>query len=368
MNNRRIILSSLALIMLFFFSLSAVAQEKETCALTKDSTATIDVNKLANTLIKRIKLSGYAQGGYTYDSKQSPNNEFKIYRIIFMANATVNRHINAFFMFDFNTGSLHELYFNYKFSPALNVRVGQFKTPFSIENCLSPTVLELTYPSSLATTYMICGGSQLMMPGGAGRDGGLNVYGTLLKGAVDYSVAVMNGTGRNKGDSNSQKDFVASISVHPAKWLTFNTSMILGTGNTTVAVSKDDASVYTAAAAPGVTGFKVNGNFKRNRYSAGMCVDTKSVGLRSEYMRAEDADSHSDGYYATGRLKNVFRNFDTVLSYDYLKTFADKQQRYTAGVQYWFYPQCRFQVCYSYKKSDSLGGENILMTQLQLRF
>jgi len=39
-------------------------------------------NKLVNTLIERIKLSGYAQGGFDYYDQSSPKDQFKIARIM----------------------------------------------------------------------------------------------------------------------------------------------------------------------------------------------------------------------------------------------------------------------------------------------
>lgn len=345
---------------------SLFAQEKESCSL--DTTRTIDVNKIVNTLSKRIKLSGYAHVGYYYNSQQSPRDEFKIPRIIFMADARINKQLNMYFMFDFRSASLHELYINYSPSKSFNVKMGQFKNPFSMENQLSPTVLETTYCTSLVTSYMVGGGDNLMMKGSSGRDLGLNVYGTLCKNILEYSLAVMNGQGRNNTDGNSQKDFVARLTAHPLPWLILSTSMILGTGNTTVVASTSDPKTYTCASAPGVTGFKSNGNFTRNRYAAGFCIESKHLGLRSEYMHGKDGDFNSDGCYATACIKQIATNFDAILSYDWLKIYSGKHNRYTAGVQYWFYPRCRFQLNYGYETADDAHSRNIVQAQVQVRF
>ena len=53
-----------------------------------------------NTIVERFQLSGYAQGGYEYYDQSTTEDQFKISRIIFMANAKVSDHINAFMMYD----------------------------------------------------------------------------------------------------------------------------------------------------------------------------------------------------------------------------------------------------------------------------
>lgn len=354
---------NLLLVLTFFFLLPPIATGSN--AQEKDS---IDVNHIVNTLGSRIKLSGYAQAGFCYEDQHSPNNEFKISRIIFMADGKITDHFNCYFMYDFRGNSLHEFYLNYHLSPALNVRMGEFKTPFSIENEISPSVLELISPSSLVTSYMIGGSNSLMMPGSSGRDMGINAYGSLFNKKLDYAVAIMSGQGRNNSDANSQKDYVAKLSIHPVQWLTLSASGIMGTGNTNVTVSSSNPTTYTATAAPGVTGFKSNGNYTRNRLAFGGIVDTRDFSLRSEYMYGKNADNNSNGFYATGCLKNIFTNLDAIASYDNLKTYSDKQQCYTAGIQYWFYPKCRLQAEYSRNTSNDSPNENCILTQIQIRF
>ena len=122
-----------------------------------------------------------------------------------MADAQVTDHIRTYMMYDAYASQLHELWVNYKFNDAINVRFGEFKTPFSIENSMSPTVTEMIYPLSLATSYMIGGADVLMMKGSAGRDYGLNVNGALLNGFLTYDLSLMSGTGRNKMDEQSER-------------------------------------------------------------------------------------------------------------------------------------------------------------------
>ncbi len=325
----------------------------------------LSTNTLINTLAERIKLSGYAQGGFDYYDQSEPKDQFKIARIIFMADAHIDAHTNAFVMYDLKSGALHELWFNHEFHPAFSVKVGQFKTPFSIENPLSPTVLELIYPSSLATGYMIGGSHALMMKGCAGRDIGINLHGRLLKGWLSYDIALMNGAGRNKSDDNSQKDFVARLQIHPANWLSLSGSIIKGTGNIAVRQNEDGQTVSDLAA---IGGLKHNGNYQRDRYAIGTEIKTHPINFRTEYMSGKDGDKTSNAMYATGSINNIIKKVDFVASYDYLDIPSGKTNRYSAGLQYWFYPRCRVQLGYGLSDTEGQHKENCILAQIQVRF
>ena len=79
------------------------------------------VNDMVNTVRERITLTGYAQGGYNWDSSAEPENEFKLARIILMGNAQITDRINAYAMYELCKSSLHEMWFNYKWNDALQV-------------------------------------------------------------------------------------------------------------------------------------------------------------------------------------------------------------------------------------------------------
>ena len=111
---------------------SLIAQEKTS------------LNQVVNTLKERISLAGYAQLGYTYDDAAKPDNTFDIKRIIFMAHGKITKRWTCDFMYDFyNGGMLLEVYTDYQFLPGLTARIGEFKVPYTIENELSPTTVEL---------------------------------------------------------------------------------------------------------------------------------------------------------------------------------------------------------------------------------
>lgn len=348
-------------IFILLFALSGGTAAEQT-----DATGGRRAKDPVNDVGEHITLSGYAQAGFEYYDKTSPGNLFKISRIIFMADAKVTERIDAFMMFDFKTSKLHELWAGYRFCREVKFKVGQFKTPFSIENTISPTLLELIYPSSLAAGYMICGSSDLMMKGAAGRDLGITVYGMLFNDIVCYDLALMNGSGRNNADNNSQKDFTARLTVRPAAWLALSGSAIFGTGN--IAVKKNAMGEYVSDLAS-IGGLRRNGNYKRNRYDAGLQIKTRPVCLRSEMMWGKDGNTDSKGFYATGSVNDIaFKHFDIVASYDWLDIWSGKTERYSAGVQYWFLPKCRVQLGYGHSVYSNAPDQNCILTQVQIRF
>ncbi len=322
------------------------------CALGATAQTKSDI---INEIAKRFTFSGYAQLGWEYHSELDPNNDFTINKLILMSHVKVTEKISAFTMFDFKGGTLHELWVNYNPKPWLNVKVGQFKTPYTFENPISPAILETISQLSLAGSWMICGSDPMMMPGGAGRDIGINVYGDLPKGIASYDLAVMNGAGRNRRDDNSWKDVVARLTFHPLAGLDVGGSMIIGQG-------KCHSDYW-------VSGAHSDGRFSRNRFAASAQLKTKPVNARAEYMWGNNGDNDSNGGYITVQVNNVVKNLDIVASFDHLEGDVPQEvNRLQAGLQYWFYPKCRIQAAYSYTDREFGDPDHAILTQIQVAF
>ena len=200
---------------------SLIAQEKTS------------LNQVVNTLKERISLAGYAQLGYTYDDAAKPDNTFDIKRIIFMAHGKITKRWTCDFMYDFyNGGMLLEVYTDYQFLPGLTTRIGEFKVPYTIENELSPTTVELINCYSQSVCYLAgVSGSDKCYGMTSGRDIGMMIHGKLFHDFLQYKVAVMNGQGLNTKDKNSQKDVVGNLMIYPLEWLSVGGSFIRGTGH-----------------------------------------------------------------------------------------------------------------------------------------
>lgn len=320
----------------------------------------IHLNDVVNTLKERITLSGYGQMGYTYDdANESDPNTFDIKRVIFMAKGQITDHWTCYFMYSFaNSAKILELYTEYHFLPEVNVRLGQFKTMYTIENPLSPSSVELINCYSQATNYLAgVNGSDPLYGSQSGRDMGLLVYGDLFKKLLSYNLAIMNGQGVNVKDKNDQKDIVGGLTVRPWKWLSVGGSFSVGKG----------CAVATSSVNPDIA---VGDDYTRNRWSVGAEFKTRPLDIRTEYLAGKDGSVKSDGYYAVASV-HVLPKIDVIASYDYLnknKDTAEKQTNYVAGVQWWFYPRCRLQAQYTYSNKHQGEDSNIIQAQVQVRF
>ncbi|MDO5762283.1 MAG: porin, partial [Bacteroidales bacterium] len=174
-------------------------------------------------LASRIKIHGYAQGGYTYMSKgaQEHYNSFDIKRVLFWANAQITDRWSFLFMHDFSS-VVQEFYTDYRLTnnKALTVRLGQFKNALSYENKLSPTGQEVIDVYADGVTYLTGCGSDPLFGVQYGRDLGLALFGETNNGRLRYEVNILNGTGVNKKDGNREKDFIGRLDWKPVKGLT----------------------------------------------------------------------------------------------------------------------------------------------------
>ena len=203
-------LRTLAVMLAVFSSVAAMGQPQ-----TQQEQQKKDKPEWLKELSSRITLSGYAQAGWSY---QNPNNKatnaYNLKRTLLWAKARITDRWSFLFMHDFSS-VVQEFYTDYRLSKnnELTVRLGQFKTAFSMENPLSPTQLELIDVYSQAVLYLAGEGPDPLNGVNYGRDMGLEIYGDLFKNVIHYELALMSGQGINRKDLNNQKDFIAKLEV-----------------------------------------------------------------------------------------------------------------------------------------------------------
>ena len=313
----------------------------------------------------RIKLHGYAQGGYFYNRQGGVNtNSFELKRVLFWAEAKITPRWSFLFMHDFSS-VVQEYYTDYRVSnnKALTIRLGQFKTGLTYENPLSPTAMETIDVYADGVTYLTMCGSDPLLGVQYGRDLGLSVFGETNNGLFRYEIDVMNGQGINKKDGNNKKDVIARLELRPAKGLNVIATGQLGHGH---AIAK---SLYN----PDIN---VGDDYKRNRLSFGMAYKSNSINIHGEYLEGKDGDVTSRGAYFMGSVP-LYKKLEFVGSYDFFNfntTLGMDQHKIVAGLQYWFFKKCRFQVNYTYKSAYVAGGEFVhgayhgVQCQMQVRF
>ena len=332
--------------------------------------SSIDWNK---ELKERITVNGYAQAGYTYTHVDGKNsNTFDVKRTLLWAKARITDRWSFLFMHDFNS-QVQEFYTDYRISEGkeLTIRFGQFKNQLSLENPLSPVVVELVDVLSQGATYLSGCGSDPLFGVNYGRDLGIDLFGELADGKLRYNLEVMNGRGINKKDLDNKKDIIVKLDFRPMDGLRFVTSAQKGYA-TAVATSIYDER-YDSETDSYYTTIAVGETYRRDRWTVG--AEYKSNGgqndywkdrcftVRGEWLAGKDKENVSYGGYVTASAP-LCGQWDWIASVDYFNYNKDVPEvdgggvynsegnkdcwNLVAGVQYWFFRKCRVQLQYTF--------------------
>ena len=331
-----------------------------------------DFKYWAGTVASRIKVTGYAQGGYEAEFKQGGNNSntFNLSRVILMVGANITPKFYAFFMHEFKSGKVMEYYLEYRPFNCLNIRLGQWKKNFTMENLLSPTILE---SFSMSQGVYFLNGSDPLIDNTSGRDLGIQVSGKFANNHLYYVLQVVNGGQVNTADKNNQKNVIGKLEYSP------NANWRIGiTGQKGYGYAMNH-SVYN----PDI---KVGETYVQDRWSAGVEWKSKKTGTdyykdrcitgRTEVLGGRDGNAHSFGAYSSWTIP-VYKQLDVVAEADYFNYNTDlhlKKTQLTVGAQCWVFKKCRLRAQYMYAiKSDAMkaiegGNAHKLMAQVQVAF
>lgn len=352
------------LVFFCFISKNSFAIKEETTHT--ENTPTSLAESTTNQLLSSIQLHGYVQGGYTYSkTDDQENNTFDIKRSLFWANANITDRWSFLFMHDFSS-VVQEFYTDFRIThnKILSVRFGQFKNCLTYENTLSPTSQETIDVYSEGVTYLTGCGSDPLLGVQYGRDLGISIYGETKRGKLRYEFNIMNGQGINKRDGNNSKDFIGKLEYRPIKNLKLIATGQIGKGH----------AIGTSLYNPNI---KEGDNYERNRWSVGFDYKSKQIKAHGEYLEGKDGNTTSRGAYLTTCIPLKHNVLDIIGSYDFFN-FNTKlrmdQHKVVAGLQYWFYKNCRLQMQYVFKSSSIKNNvflnkaNNAIMCQIQVRF
>lgn len=332
-----------------------------------------DFKYWSQAVLSRVKVRAYAQGGYTatFQNEGKNSNTFDLKRIVLMVGADIAPHFYAFFMHEFKSGAVQEYYLEYRPFKALNFRLGQSKNELSIENPLSPTILESISCSSQSVAWL-CGADPLVN-NGSGRDLGIMMYGDLFNSKLHYVIEVVNGGQINTSDKNNQKNIIAKLEYKVLPTLKLSVSGQKGYG-------------YAVATSPFNPGIKLGDTYRQNRYAAGFEWTGSRAGrdfwrnrcpyVRCEALGGKDGDVGSFGVYGATTIP-LYKQLDVVAVADYFNKNTDmhlRQTNLTLGFQYWIHTKCRLQAQYAYSiKSHEMkaltgGNYSQILTQVQVSF
>ena len=338
-----------------------------------------EVGYWAQKVASRLKVTGYAQAGYNATLNEGANNtnSFEMRRVILMVGADIAPHFYAFFMHDFKSGNMQEYYMEYRPCKAFNVRLGQSKREFTLENPISPTVLESIGPMAQSVFWL--NGADPLMSNGSGRDMGLMFYGDVLNGRLRYVAEVVNGGQINTSDKNNQKNFIGKLEYKLMPNLRVGVSGELGHGYS-VAYSAYNPDLYDNENKKGMT-------YRQNRWAFSGEWKSKKTGtdyfrhrcasVRAEVMGGMDGDVHSFGGYISSAIP-VYKQLDVVAMVDNFNYNTGKnylQNNFMIGLQLWLHTKCRLQLQYTYSALSSahradLGKTNCskIDAQVQVAF
>jgi len=173
---------------------------------------------------------------------------------------------------------------NFDYFPYLQIQVGQFKEPFSLENLISDKYLPFNERSM--AFYLT-----------PARDVGLMIHGTVLGDMINYGVGVFNGDGRDatRRSQKDDKEYTGRIVLKPFYQLDIPLIKHLQLGGSFAYARLDTSDLNVDIATPGrTTFFEVNTRAKfrviqevddRRRFGFEMAHACGPLVLMGEYIR-----------------------------------------------------------------------------------
>ncbi|MDR3129098.1 MAG: OprO/OprP family phosphate-selective porin [Tannerellaceae bacterium] len=325
------------------------------------------VSKVEGITSKLPSISGLVNTRFQYDDVEGKDatNSFDVRRARLDIKGGISSKVDYRIQLELSgTPKILDAFVTWKPSSYINLRVGQFKYPFTLENPYSPTGLETIENSTVISKFS--GYSDESGIGGNGREIGLAFFGGFGKktgyNLVDYYVGIVNGNGLiNQGnkDNNTHKDLTGILTINPIKPLAIAISHYNGKyGKTIDDQVKDLARVRT--------GF-------------GAKYDDKKLLVRGEYLFGttgtdfkdnKEVKKEGNGYYLTAAYY-VAPKWQPVLKYDYYQADdtkdATKQTNYIVGVSYYPIKNVRLQFNYTHRTQEK-ADRDLVATQLLISF
>lgn len=299
-----------------------------------------------------ILLSGYIQLRYT--DAPGTANPFQVKRLRFVADALLTDKIDLYIQIDptLSPNPLLDAYIQFKPRREVRVRAGQFKVPFSGE---SLTADERTI--SIERSIVVNSFSPGRDNGQQGRDLGLMFLGNAggeTGPSVEYSVALLNGSGIYNVQSNRQKAGVGRVILHP-----FGGASIGGD----YYVGKEPLPGAPAARSQLVVKQRqeVEGGYRNGHFVSW-----------AEYLWGHDGRIDRSGGYgiAAYRVNSRWETFARLQRYNaYHDRRGSITRMYEAGANYYITRLIRLQADYGVKKTPTHGTfSQVVLAQVQAEF
>lgn len=303
---------------------------------------------------KYLKLSGYIQGGFQWEEQNDPSNTFYLRRArVSLSGNAAQEKIDYRLQVDMaGTPKVCDLYFRYKPLQQINVQLGQFKLPFSLENELyGPTKFEFIEYSYL-TSLLVRNDKMFDGISATGRDMGLQLYGGFIAkdgySIINYNLGIFNGAGINCKDNNSSKDLIARLIIKPIKGLSISGSYMYAE-----------------------TKYGNNNYMSSPRWSVGAIYDVRHWIARSEFAQADFGGNTVDAFYALAGY-HFEKPWSVVARYEFVNDDLDTldNERITLGGVYKPFNFLRLQLNLTYTMSEAMAhhsnslGMNLMVSAI----
>ena len=273
----------------------------------------------AVTSSRPLQLTGYTQILYKHDWT-SGSDGFQARRSRLGLSAEIAKKISFKFLFEAaRTPYMIDAQVDVAFSRELVFRFGQFKVPFSLESYTSTSDLD-TVNRTQAVDKLSPGRDT----GASGRDIGLLFQ--VRRSILDLNLALLNGSGINKADTDKRKDIAGRAVVTPFDWLRLGASLYEG-----------------AVTTP-------SGLVRRDRTGLDIALVWSGLSFKAEYIAAADGRLKARGWYAQAGYFVVPKQVQAILRMDSFDrnrdAGADRSDVLTAGLNWFFTGKTKLQVNY----------------------
>ena len=308
-----------------------------------------------------LSVGGWFDNQYTYENQQNNDGSYTEVNTFHTRRARLDIKGNITEQLEFRlqtdvsgTPKLIDAFIKYKFNKMVNIELGQFKTPFTLENQYSPLNQEGIDNSlvinNLAGFSDILGGNR-----NAGRDIGIMLYGDILNSSdggyalLSYNIGVFNGSGIDRKDDNLSKDVIGRLDFHPfIRELVLSASAVKGTYN-------DGTD-------------KIAGN---NRFAFGGEYKDDALVVRSEYVRADYENNgtwlKADGFYVVaGYWFKVGKEqkLRPVVRFDQFNQNNLTSNLYMVGIDWWPESHLRLQLNYTMRDREQFDRKGDVITAM----
>ncbi len=258
----------------------------------------------------QLKVNGRIENDFVwFDHGHPTNDNFTIRRAWLTINGRAYKYFGFKLQPDFSgSNRFQDASVDFNYSPKLKLRVGQVKTPFSLEWTMASKHRDFLF-RSLAVFNL-----------SPDRDRGIMAQGEVAQGTLNYAVSVMNGSRTGQNDPDKHKDLAGRLVLSPFKnsgitalrGLHFGGSVTYGRQN--ISMASNSGSWFGMGRlrnpASGTTFFQLNNgvtqNGARKRYGLETAWLNGPLSVKAEWIRVEmddlsfnsrSGDFDINGYY-----------------------------------------------------------------------